>query len=190
MSLFYTGVGSRQTPEAIQYLMAHTAFQLGKSGFTLRSGGAEGADAAFEHGARHGQLPAEIYRPLGSRACVDWIPQYSADLWNQAMKMAEASHPAWDRCSPFARSLHARNCFQVMGHDLQSPSDFLLCWTPDGATTRRECSIRTGGTGTAIRIACMNGLQVFNLKREDHFQRIFDWVRSQGVEHPLEWNHE
>lgn len=189
-NMFYTGVGSRRTPETIQYLMANAAVCLGSSGFILRSGGADGADAAFEHGVRHGQLSAEIYRPINSRRELGWITQYPQDLWDKAMSMAASSHPAWDRCSPYARALHARNAFQVMGQDLQSPSDFMLCWTPDGATTRQDTSVATGGTGTAIRIACMNQVRVFNLQRHDHYERVLEWVRSQGVEQPLEWNHE
>ena len=189
MSSSYTGVGSRKTPIEIQYMMAHLAVCLGKSEYILRSGGAEGADYAFEYGARTAGVPIEIYRPVNSyRKEPHWITQYSQELWDRASQMAAMSHPAWDRCASFARALHTRNCFQVMGNDLDSPSSFMICWTPDGAVTPGECSIRTGGTGTAIRIAHMNGVEVFNLKRDDHFQRLFDWVKSQGVEHPLQWN--
>ena len=59
--------------------------------------------------------------------------------------MAAEFHPAWDRCSRGARALHARNCHQVLGWDLKTPSEFILCWTKDGKAS--------GGTGQAMRIA-------------------------------------
>ncbi len=49
--MHYTGIGSRSTPEAIQKIMTELAYELGKSGWTLRSGCAPGADSAFEFGA-------------------------------------------------------------------------------------------------------------------------------------------
>jgi predicted Rossmann fold nucleotide-binding protein DprA/Smf involved in DNA uptake len=55
----YTGVGSRKTPKAITNLMTELARTLGDSGWCLRSGGADGADVAFESGAS----TKEIYVP-------------------------------------------------------------------------------------------------------------------------------
>ena len=188
MTLHYTGVGSRKTPETIQYLMAHVAEELGREGYILRSGGAEGADAAFEYGAMAMTPRPEIYRPQGTRGEAHWIKSYPIDVWDKALQLAASVHPAWDRCSPYARSLHARNAFQVLGWDLQSPSAFMICWTPDGASSAAECTIRTGGTGTAIRMADRHGVEVFNLQKDHHFQRIFEWVKKQGVERPLEWD--
>ena len=58
--MFYAGIGSRKTPPTIRSLMTKCANQLHNEGFTLRSGGAQGADTAFELGA---QLRKEIYLP-------------------------------------------------------------------------------------------------------------------------------
>jgi hypothetical protein len=71
------------------------------------------------------------------------------------MDMAKQFHPAWNRCSPGARKLHARNCFQVMGRDLNSPVDFIICWTRGG--------LGGGGTGQALRIAKHYNIPVFDL---------------------------
>ena len=46
----YTGIGSRETPTAILDLMIAIGGVLAQRGFTLRSGGADGADDAFEQG--------------------------------------------------------------------------------------------------------------------------------------------
>jgi len=48
---YYTGVGSREIPNEIIALMKRVSSKLSKSGWVLRSGGAVGADSAFESGA-------------------------------------------------------------------------------------------------------------------------------------------
>jgi len=157
---YYTGVGSRKTPMVILQIMRDLAVKLDKAGYVLRSGGADGADSAFASGTGH----AAIFRPSHVK------PN------SPAFDIAKAFHPAWERCSDYVRKLHARNCFQVLGYDLVTPSDFLVCWTQDGACTHQERSIRTGGTGTAISIAHANNIPVFNLARPNHFERIVDFI--------------
>jgi hypothetical protein len=46
--LILTGVGSRETTDEALALMAKIARVFSEKGFTLRSGGAKGADSAFE----------------------------------------------------------------------------------------------------------------------------------------------
>lgn len=147
--MIYAGIGSRKTPRTIQSLMTKCANQLHNEGFTLRSGGAQGADTAFELGA---QLRKEIYLPWrrfnGNDSHLFQIDQL-------AYAMARRYHPAWDRCSPAARKFHARNCYQMLGRDLATPADFVLCWTPNGAPV--------GGTGQALRIADDYQIPVINM---------------------------
>lgn len=45
---YYTGIGSRETPEDFLKLFTQVARYLEIKGFTLRSGHARGADYAFE----------------------------------------------------------------------------------------------------------------------------------------------
>ena len=49
-SIFYSGVGSEQTPQEVLDNMTELAAELEKEGYVLRSGGAEGADKAFYKG--------------------------------------------------------------------------------------------------------------------------------------------
>ena len=71
------------------------------------------------------------------------------------MEIVAPLHPAWDRCSPTVRKLHARNAAVVLGNTLDRPVDAAVCWTMHGRVT--------GGTGTAIRIAEAHGIPVLNL---------------------------
>jgi hypothetical protein len=137
MSVFYAGIGSRQTPASVCRQMTAIAQQLASLGWVLRSGGAVGADVAFEEGAEE----KEIYR--------------GSDATDEALRLAARLHPAWDRCSDHARRLLARNALQVLGRDLLTPSKMVICWTVDGKDT--------GGTAIAIRIAQERAIPVFNL---------------------------
>ena len=172
--MFYTGVGSRETPTNICSLMTSIATYLRIClSLTLRSGGAIGADKAFEAGA--GNLK-EIY--------------FKQDATQEAMTIAGKFHPVWNALrkdgspvvSDFAKRLHGRNPFQVLGRNLATPSDFLICWTPDGCTTHATRKYETGGTGTAISIASANAIPVHNLRNEATFN-----IWQKYIEESKEW---
>lgn len=168
---YFTGVGSRETPDDVLTVMEGLAFMLARSGWVLRSGGADGADAAFERGAMRGMHPESLEpwpqiflpwrgfndRPVGP----DFFPPQPA-----AFVVAERHHPAWGLLTRGGRMLHARNVHQVIGPDVlsASPSTFLVCWTPGGRGS--------GGTGQAIRLANTYGVPVFDLGLPDVLARI------------------
>lgn len=157
---YYAGVGSRKTPQDILEYFEFCGKRLREMGYTLRSGGAIGADSAFE---KHAGIEAEIFVADKSRLISS--PHYKfTEITpdHPAYKLAAMIHPAWGACKPFARQLHARNCFQVLGSTLNDPVRFLLCWTPCGSERAQECNINTGGTATAIRLAHKRGIPVFN----------------------------
>lgn len=154
-NLFYSGIGSRSTPAPICQLMTRIATRLSSLGWTLRSGHAVGADRAFESGA-------------GDRKEIFLKESASPE----ALLLAESLHPRWDLCNEVTRKLHARNCYQVLGLDLLTPVKFVCCWTPDGAEKESDCSIVTGGTATAIRLADRYGIPVFNLFHPDRLERL------------------
>lgn len=147
----YTGIGSRQTPFEVLDLMTIIAQALSQEGWTLRSGGARGADTAFEIGAQKKDIfiPWLGFNGHGVDKQDAFLPQPGG------YELASEHHPAWHRCSNTAQALHARNSHQVMGLELDSPSDMVICWTPGGKPT--------GGTGQAIRLAQHFGIPIFNL---------------------------
>jgi len=159
----YTGIGSRQTPPDILREMAALARELAADGWTLRSGGAEGADSAFEKGAREAGGALEIYLPWpgfnGRREGI--VMGHHAE----AAKIAASLHPIWSRLPQGAAKLHTRNVPQLLGRDLGSPSAFVLCWTADGCVDESGRTRDTGGTGTAIALASRHRVPVFNLQR-------------------------
>jgi hypothetical protein len=171
----YAGIGSRRTPAPILQLLTALASQLAERGYLLRSGHAPGADQAFERGAGS---QAEIYLSWATfESAVACAASYVQPRPSpEAVQMAAAHHPAWDRLGRGPRSLHARNCHQILRRDLDDPAVFVVCWTPDGATTHPGRA--TGGTGQALRIAAAHRIPVFNLARPDHLDRVHAFIAS------------
>ena len=163
MIKFYAGIGSRETPFEVQRLMTQTAAMLRQKGYWLRSGGAIGADSAFEKGAGEQK---EIF--------------LAKDATEEAIQLAMNFHPAPHLCKPFARSLHGRNSFQILGKELNNPSRFVLCWTSDGCISHKQRTIKTGGTGTAISIASHYRIRIYNLANRETERMIRDWLNGKG----------
>lgn len=149
--MYYAGIGSRKTPKDILDYMTYLAGALELLGYTLRSGGANGADSAFEAGVRnpdnkHIFLPWQGFNNNTS-------PLF--EISSEAYSLAKKYHPAWKYLNSAGRKFHARNCYQVLGGALCYPAEFILCWTPSAAIT--------GGTGQALRIAKDCDIPVFNM---------------------------
>lgn len=179
MGKYYTLVGSRETPENSLRDLTVIAQLLAQNGWTGRSGGADGADTCLEEGC-NGLLSAsmEIYLPwnnFNGRSAYNrfYIDTPKLRNYQNAMKIASDTHPAWDRCSRGARSLHARNVYQVLGKDLATPSTFLLCWAIPTRTGVK------GGTNTAVQLAKQNGANIINIYDKE-YEDVISHLKSLG----------
>lgn len=172
--IFYTGVGSRKIPQAVAAKMMTYGIVFAGLGYTLRSGGAHGADAAFEKGCDKYGGEKEIFLP--------WYNFNNSNspffhVSEEAMKIAaEVYGKRWDDLSNGAKLLMGRNIYQVLGISLDTPSKFLLCWTPDGAETAKKRSRETGGTGQAIACASLYNIPVFNLQKPMTEDLLLDFL--------------
>ena len=156
-NLIYTGIGSRRVTAPAAASILEVASLLDERSYTLRSGGADGCDTLFESKSSK----KEIYLPsYGFNH--NTSPLY--DIPPKAFEIAKDYHPRWFHLSNFVKKLMARNVQQVLGQNLDSPTDFIVCWTPDGCEHHRDRTINTGGTGMAISIATdYCSIPVFNL---------------------------
>lgn len=169
---YYAGIGSRETPVEVCDKLVKIAQWLAALGYTLRSGHADGADLAFEAGAAG---KAEIFLPwagfnahtrvqgaafvVGDRRELDaWVDEY---------------HPAPERLSRGGRACMRRNTCQVLGRDLSTPVDFVVCWARTNGSR--------GGTGQALRIAEASGIPVFNLFEAGAEERFVEHVRREAA---------
>lgn len=168
----YAGIGSRSTPAYILDLMSLLAYKLEQDDWILHSGGAAGADAAFESGVLDSKnkqifIPSQTFnqRSHNVNGCIDATTLL---CWSQAIETVQEFHPAPQRLSKFALSLMARNAFQVLGKDLNTPVSMVVCWTPNAAII--------GGTGQALRMAIKYGIPIKNLGDAQVLNRIHDYL--------------
>ena len=170
--MIYTGIGSRSTPQPILELMRLIACCMGERGHTLRSGGARGADTAFEEGCDLADGSKEIFVPVSSGSSYgishrlkDRRGQFTNVLLEGVVESARICAVAllgkahWENLTPYGRLAHARNVMQVLGIHLDTPSKAVICWTPGGS--------EYGGTRTALRMANEHGIPIYNLYYPD-----------------------
>lgn len=188
----YTGIGSRETPLAIKNLMTEIAMHMASYDWILRSGGANGADLAFETGAGEKKeiyLPSKGFNNSTSNlisligTCDDRAELLAEKVWNARSKQGDV-HCVWSGLKTFTKLLMTRNIYQVCGNDLKSISNVVICWTSDGKAS--------GGTGQALYTVELMRLdqeskpkeerkkvsQIVNLFHPESVEFIKDMLRS------------
>lgn len=161
---YYAGIGSREAPKDLKPLIYKIVNELNELGYILRSGGAVGADSFFETNAIETEiiLPWKGYNDNQS-------PLYDLDT-KESWKLAEKYHPNWNALPTSVKKLMSRNGNQVLGLDLKTPVEFIVCWTKDGKAS--------GGTGQALRIAKAYNIPVFNLYHENAYRELHQFVNQ------------
>lgn len=181
----YAGIGSRETPDKVLDTMYTIAQRLALRGMILRSGGADGADSAFEAGATALNAAMEIYLPWDgfNDRFVSSAP-HRYQLVNPADHLVEASkaHPIWDRLKPSIQRLHARNVPQVLGSQPYTfKSRFVICWAKPQGFDPAGKQLVQGGTGQAVRLAHMHNIPVFNLFNEGALEDIAAFLEANNL---------
>ena len=161
--LYYAGIGARATPEDVQDVMTHIAREQYKKGRQLRSGGAKGADSAFEAGARDRK---QIFKPNY------WVGNKRFEISEMAYVIAAKHHDIWPYLPQWHKDLMARNVHVILGPNLDDPVDHVICWTTDGIYQVKDRTKKSGGTGHAISVACENDIPVFNLNNKTHYKFV------------------
>ena len=171
--MWYAGIGSRKTPKVVVHRMMELAAELSGKGYTLRSGGANGADTAFEQGCDAVEGKKEIYLPW------EGFNDSKSELYScyNSMHRVTAQRiygPRWDHIRDSVKKLMTRNVAQVMGLDNVDVeySEFVICWTPDGCEKAKHRTRETGGTGQAIALANDLRIPVYNMCN-DNFEKRF-----------------
>ena len=150
----------REAPRhADSHLCRH---RFARTGWNLASGSADGADTAVGGGAPAGQrtlyLPWPGYNghagpasgPSTSRGRAitgmrgRTAVRFPGPRSLGCMEIAARLHPAWHRCSPAARKLHARNAAILLSSELDCPVDAVVAWTRVDARFRCHGRHRDG----------------------------------------------
>jgi hypothetical protein len=165
----YTGVGSRRPPEKIGKKMTIYSRVLEQLGFTLRSGKAKGSDTFFENGVANPTYK-EIFKWKDAQPWA--FDRVKLCMPNDRPKPEESG--GYDYWTDHVKGLLARNMMQVLGENGDSPSKFLVCWTPEGDYN----TSKVGGTGYAIRCALQEGIPVYNLVYEQQLLEFEEYLKS------------
>lgn len=161
-----TIIGSRKTPQGVLDFMRKIAKYCAVNGIVVRSGKAGGADAAAIHGCMDALLVSgktiaipEMYIPwkgFGDNTMTTKWDNVQGEN-EKATYMAKAIHPAWDKCSEGAKKLHTRNVCQILGKNLDDPTDLVLYWCEE------RLGEPTGGTATAVNLGKDFGCVTINM---------------------------
>lgn len=185
---FYSGVGSRRTSADRMGRLTRIATALDARNYILRSGAADGPDTAFERGAavsrRRIYVPNETFgnRPKGQVI----VPKnVNLMLWLKACLIAERFHPQGSRMPQDVRELMGRNVYQVLGDNLRTPSDFLICEAPLPQIDDQGRVVDVdGGTGLAVRLATAYGVPVYHLSQPSHAEVLEEFIADSSLLRP------
>lgn len=159
----YAGVGSRKAPQDMLDMGCNIGYQLALLNYILQSGGAPGMDKHFELGCDKAQGKKNIF--------------YARDATSEAITMARTllGDRHWNNMGQYAQMLHARNCFQVLGKDLNTPVKFLICWAEPDLGTYGGLTPK-GGTRTAWRLAMEYDIPCYNLYSDLDRCKVMDII--------------
>lgn len=177
LSKTYAGIGSRTTPTNVMLYENKLARYLDQvKGYRLHTGDALGSDKAF--GGRK-----QPFRKVNGKVTLwssyTYIPEnirvyYPDDARGdvKAIEIAKTLHPNPSSLTEYALLLMARNAYQILGKNLDTPVDFVICWTKDGCEHWQTRTQATGGTGQAIELASRLDIPVINIANSNVNDRL------------------
>lgn len=176
-------IGSRKTPATLCEALEEIAVEFLCHGCFGVSGGADGPDMSLTRaiqrmitdtglpGATFGTiwLPDERFNGLrhGDLGGACRNAGRERTFVNKAAGLARDVHGGWHNLSKFARKLHARNVYQILGPEIDAPVDYVIC----AAETTRSGNVK-GGTATAVKIATLYGIPIINISQPDGFEKV------------------
>lgn len=181
----YAGIGSRETPDEIQDVMTRVARHLATRAFTLQSGGAVGADRAFERGAdeqktifygnaRHQGVNGYENVPTGNgHVLIEDGPLAERAAAYVRYGLNDNQHWRNIERKPFTRNLMRRNAFQVLGADLRTPVDLVICYAPYDGDPVLDAR---GGTRAAVLLANRLEIPIYNLAAPNAIERLAKYL--------------
>lgn len=172
--MILTLVGSRVAPVRHLSIAKDLGRELGKRGHFARSGGAIGMDSAWLEDYDPSLTVVyrndyKLYHPHKTVSLLDLPP----DIEHECISIARSVVPWLDDLSYYGRTLHARNVLQLLGDDLQSPSDLVIYYA------KEHNGNIYGGTRTAVLLANRYKIPTSNLFHEKEIDR---WCNKLGVD--------
>ena len=152
--MIITGIGSRETPQEFLELFEELGEEARLHEWWIRSGHADGADYAFEKGARARCIVYLPWEGFNRQRPMLGIPR-TQPLRDEVLKIVYQHEAYAKKLKDAIKLIKSRNVYQVLGEDLNSPADVVVCWTEEG--------MPVGGTGLAIKIAMDYKIPIVNV---------------------------
>lgn len=180
-----TVIGSRETPDEVYKLTVSFVNILVELGYAIYSGG---CPLGMDHAALKGAYRHKTSDKSRNRIYISWQGMaglyhdpangiYNAQLFDnyeQAGEMALATRGSFERLGKHGICHVTRNMYQPLGDDLNTPTDFVLCWAPPSG----KKGYVKGGTATAVKVAIQRNIPVFNLYYSDVCSRVEAFVAN------------
>lgn len=155
---YYTGIGSRNISGEERELIFNIAVKMSEEGYTLRSGGAEGSDTAFEEGCLSVSGELEVYRPTRSPNMKGYHLVPNDLQFNYAKTRLSIDIIPWfSYMKPYSQRIHSRNFYQVVGFD--NVCSHVTIYASD----EDEEGVK-GGTRTAVMVSRSLKIPTYNLR--------------------------
>jgi hypothetical protein len=152
--MIVTMIGSREAPKDICDLFTELGVEVRERGWWARSGHAQGIDYASECGALKRCIVYLPWESFNRQKEMLGIPR-TQPLRDEVLEIVYKHEAYAKNLKDAVKLIKSRNVYQVLGEDLESPSDIVVCWTEEGKVV--------GGTGLAIKIATANDIPIINV---------------------------
>jgi hypothetical protein len=186
MNKVYAGIGARVIPEEIRAKFWTIGNRMAYYGWTLRSGGAPGADSAFEAGCDVANGSKEIYLPWKGFNKSTSLLYLERPINPRLIAIAKQLYSRWDDGAEGTRKLHTRNVQQILGKEALNASEysrFVCCYTDRSYKDVQAI----GGTMFGIKLAEMHNIPVFNFfleGEEEHFEEYLEQLIGSERQQP------
>ena len=182
--MYYAGIGSRETPVELKETMKNLGACLSENGYILRSGNARGADKWFSDGCDKVNGNSEIFLPFkdfggGHKHSILINNKNLLREATEIMKSIKPKSYTWNsKNTPY----HRRNVFQILGVNLNTPVDFVICYTNTGSETEYDVINRheTSGTSMAIVLADRLDIPVINMYNDGWLYKLYKTYKRLG----------
>ncbi|MDF9399078.1 hypothetical protein [Vibrio sp. 1180_3] len=173
---YYSIFSNTTAPSEIRTVMYRVAASLADKGYVQRSGG-NSVEKPFISGATilsGSEQKSKIMLPWDGFG--DQRIGSGNYVGNQklAQQMAKRYLKGFNRLKPEQRLIVARQVYVLLGKELKQHSEFLLCYTDDGATSHIDTKNKS--FEFILRLASNYGIRVFNFRNDQDLAMATAWL--------------
>lgn len=186
----YAGMNAIEISEnmLVYQVIEKISTYLNFKGYTLVVNSIEGIKNLFENGS---EFRKEIFIPFDgfngkyntdvgvySLDFIGKVFSSSKERMCKAINIARKFHPNFDQLDDKDKLTIVCCSYQILGLNLDTPVDFVVCYTLDGCESNTTCTKETGVIGQSISIAHYYNVPIFNLYNTQSVYRLKAYLDS------------